>query len=90
MKHILSVPKSTIDLNQVRYDLAKIYAQEKFRYALNHGCIPNDTPEIDHPEFLDETEYLLREFETALSTYWNTDDLTLLKQLDFTYEPDSE
>lgn len=90
MNHILSNSKSTIDLNQVRYDLAKIYAQEKFRYALTHNGIPNDTPNIDHPQFLDETEYLLKEFETALSEYWNTDDNELLKRLDFTYECGSE
>lgn len=90
MNHYLQPPQNAIDLNQVRYDLALIYAKEKFRHALEHNTIPDDCPEIQHPRYLDEAQYLLNEFECALSEYQNRDDDQLLKELDFTYESDSK
>lgn len=90
MNHYLHLPQKTIDLNQVRYDLALLYAKEKFRYALEHNSIPDDCPEAPHPKYLDETQFLLNEFECALSEYQNRDDKQLLKTLDFTYEEDCE
>lgn len=90
MKHYLQPPQNVIDLNKVCYDLALIYAKEKFRYALEHNAIPNDCPEIQHPEYLDETQYLLKEFECALSEYHNQDENQLLSALDFTYTDDTK
>lgn len=90
MEHLLKAPSEAVDLNRVRYDLALIYAQEKFRFALQNNEIEDLSPDHGHPRYLDETEYLLDQFATALSEYLNTDDQELLKTLDFTYESDSE
>lgn len=90
MEHLLKAPSEAIDLNRVRYDLALIYAQEKFRFALRSNEIEDLSPDQEHPAYLDETDYLLSQFETALSEYLNIDDQELLKTLDFTYESDSE
>ena len=89
MKHIIKLAESEIDLNKVRYDLALIYAKEKFFHALNLNRIPNNTPNIPHPAELDEADYLMDQFEFAIGYYANIDDECLLKSLDFTYESDS-
>lgn len=86
MRHYLKPPQNAIDLNKVCYDLALVYAKEKFRYALEHHTIPNDCPEMEHPQYLDETQYLLKEFECALSEYQSQDENQLLSTLDFTYK----
>ena len=90
MEHLLKAPSEAIDLNRVRYDLALINAQEKFRFALRHNEIEDLSPDHEHPSYLDEADYLLNQFETALSEYLNIDDQELLRTLDFTYESDSE
>lgn len=64
------------DLNRVRYDLALSYAQEKLRYALEHGV-----PERIYPDknlHLDELEYLVQQFTVALSGLSDIDEAEAL------------
>lgn len=89
MHHIIKQPETEIDLNKVRYDLALIYAKEKFAHALNLSQNSDQASNIYHPAKLDEADYLMEQFEFAINYYSNTDDKMLLKNLDFTYESDS-
>lgn len=57
------------DLNCVRYDLAMSYAQEKLRYALEHGIPERIYPDVDI--HLDELEYLEQQFVIALKQFSN-------------------
>lgn len=89
MHHIIKQPETEIDLSKVRYDLALIYAKEKFAHALNSNQDLNKTPNLPHPEELDEVDYLMERFEFAINYYSNTDDKMLVKNLDSTHESDS-
>lgn len=89
MHHIIKRPETEIDLNKVRYDLALIYAKEKFAHALSLNPDSDQTQNIPHPKKLDEADYLMEQFEFAINHYANTDDEMLLKNLDFTHESDS-
>ena len=89
MQHLVKRAESQIDLNKIRYDLALIYAKEKFAHALHLNQIPNESPDLPHPARLDEANYLMDQFEFALNCYLNTNDESLMKNLDFTYESDS-
>jgi len=60
------------DLNRVRYDLALSYAQEKLRYALEHGIPDKMYPDKD--VHLDELAYLEQQFAIALSEFSNIDE----------------
>lgn len=86
MAHFISNDYSTIDLNKVRYDLSLIYAKEKLREALSNGSVPNYAPDIAHPKYLDEAQYLINMFGACFSEYCTTDNDAILKQIDPTYE----
>ncbi len=88
MKHYLKPSAEEIGLNRAIYDLSLTYAKEKLRFALEHDCVPDCSPNSEHPKYLDEIEYLANEFSTALVEYG--DNSELLRSLDFTYEPDCE
>ncbi len=60
------------DLNRVRYDLALSYAQEKLRYALEHGIPDKIYPDKD--VHLDELAYLEQQFAIALSEFSDIDE----------------
>ena len=43
-------------------------------------------PDIAHPKYLDEAQYLINMFGACFSEYCTTDNDAILKQIDPTYE----
>ena len=76
--HVIEKKNETISLNKTYYDLAMIYAQEKFRYDLSQG------KDALAPE---QIRSIAENFSVALAEYLNLDE-DLLKLLDPTYEFD--
>ncbi|MBQ3599613.1 MAG: hypothetical protein II992_00205 [Lachnospiraceae bacterium] len=64
--HVIEKKNETISFNKTCYDLAMIYAQEKFRYDLSQG---NDA---HFPEQLDS---IAKNFSQALAFYNLNEDL---------------
>ena len=85
MEHFLTPASKPVDLNQVRYDLALIYAREKFATALRYETIPIANPKRSRPEPADETKYLMDQFNIAMHHYTNADEKSQLENLDPTY-----
>jgi len=90
LKRYFKNDNEQIDLNKIKYDLALIYAQEKFRYALEHNEIKNYSPEAPHPAYYDEIECLLNEFSTIFCQYFDYAVENMLENLDPKYEVSDE
>lgn len=76
MNHFVNHSYTTIELNQIRYDLSLIYAKEKLREALDKGYLSDSG----------EAKYLLDMFSKCYNHYCNMDNDCLLKQIDITRE----
>lgn len=89
---VYNIDDNFIDLNLLKYDLAKIYAKTKLAFALQNNCVPSGAGPADceSGRILNETDYLVDCFCTCYFELAQRSDEYLISKIDPTYEPDSE
>lgn len=86
MKDIYNIDDISLDINQLRYDLALIYAKCKFNQALTNNTVPCTDLKLNSLEFLDETDYLNTLFGKAYNEYTTYDKNYFIQKIDPTIE----